>query len=262
MSDRIEAMPFNFDQPDLLAASLSGVDTLINTYWVRFSYAEVTYEKAVANTRVLIDAAKAAGVRRFVHVSITNASEHSPVPYFRGTGQIERALIESGLSYAIIRPTVIFGLEDILINNIAWLLRTFPLFAIPGSGEYRMQPIFVEDMAQIVTDEAKGDSNIIQDAVGPEVYTFNELVIAIARVTNSRARVVHMNPRLAWMLSKIVGVLTRDVTLTDDEVKGLMANLLVSANPPTGQAPMSAWTTANADRLGAHYASELARHYK
>jgi len=171
---------------------------------------------------VLINAAKQAGVRRFVHVSITNPSENSPLPYFRGKWQVERAIIESGLSYAILRSTVASGPEDILVNNIAWLLRKFPLFAIPGSGEYRLQPIFVGDLAELAVQGGDSDLNFVRDAVGPETFTFNDLVRRVAQTVGSRAALVHTPPRLAWMLYKVIGLMTGDVTLTEDEVQGLM----------------------------------------
>jgi len=262
LSGRIEVAPFNFDHPELLAASLEGVDTLFNTYWVRFAYGDMTHEKAVANSRVLINAAKQAGVRRFVHVSITNPSADSPLPYFRGKAQVERAIIDSGLSYAILRPTVAFGREDILVNNIAWLLRKFPLFAVPGNGEYRLQPIFVEDLAELAVQGGDSDLNFVQDAVGPEIFTFNDLVRRIAQTVGSRAALVHMPPRLAWMLSKVIGLMTGDVTLTEDEVQGLMDGLLVSKAAPTGHTRLSEWMNQNAASLGVKYASELARHYR
>ena len=101
-------------------------------------------------------------------VSITNSSEDSPLPYFRGKAAVERIVIESGLSYAIVRPSVIFGGEDILINNIAWLLRRFPVFAVPGSGDYRLQPVCVEDVAEIAVDAACDEGSVALDAVGPE----------------------------------------------------------------------------------------------
>ena len=117
--NRVSAAPFNFDNPAELTTTLQGAATLYNTYWIRFPYGHVTYDKAVAHTKILINAAKEAGIRRIVHISITNASEGSPFPYFRGKGILENVIIHSNLSYAIIRPTVIFGYEDILINNIA-----------------------------------------------------------------------------------------------------------------------------------------------
>src|SRR5439155_7954939 len=88
----VSVAPFRFEQPEALAETLRGASVLYNTYWVRFSRGGVTFEKAVENSRVLIRAAEAAGVRRIVHVSITHASEDSPLGYFRGKGQIEAAI--------------------------------------------------------------------------------------------------------------------------------------------------------------------------
>jgi NADH dehydrogenase len=260
--EQVRVVPFNFDHPSELTRSLEGATTLYNTYWVRFPHGGVTFEKAVENTKTLIRAAEEAGLRRIVHVSITNASPESPLPYFRGKGLLEEAIMASGLSYAIIRPTVIFGAEDILINNIAWLLRRFPLFAVPGTGDYRLQPIFVEDVAEIVVSAGHQTDNMLIDAVGPEIYTFDELVRLIAGKVGSRARIVHLPPGLALFLARLVGYVVKDVVLTQDEVEGLMAGLLVSEGPPTGQTRLSEWLTQNAGRVGAQYASELNRHYR
>lgn len=260
--DSVHVVPFNFDNPGELTKSLQGATTLINTYWVRFAYGQVTYDRAVANTRILIKAAVDAGVRRFVHVSITNASESSPLPYFKGKGLLEKAVINSGMSYAIIRPAVIFGNEDILINNIAWLLRRFPVFAVPGPGDYKLQPVFVEDMADLVVSAAEEEKNIIMDAVGPETFTFNELVQLIRDKVGSKAGIIHLRPGLALILSRLVGSVVKDVVLTRDEVDGLMAGLLISAGPPTGKTRLSDWLGQNAATVGAGYASELNRHYR
>lgn len=259
---QVSVAPFNFDKPQELIESLRGATTLYNTYWVRFSYGENTFDRAVENTRTLIKAAEEAGVRRIVHVSITNASPNSHLPYFRGKGLLEQAIVKSRLSYAIIRPTVIFGREDILINNIAWLLRRFPVFAVMGSGKYRLQPIFVEDMAEITVKAGQQDENTIIDAVGPEIYTFDELVRLIAETIGSRARIIHVRPELALFLAKLIGYVVNDVVLTRDEVEGLMANLLVSESPPTGWTRLNDWLAQNADTVGAQYASELNKHYR
>ncbi len=260
--DRVEALPFNFDLPAELIESLRGATTLFNTYWVRFSHGETTFDEAVANTRTLIRAAEEAGVRRIVHVSITKASEQSRLPYFRGKGVLERAIAESKLSYAIIRPTVIFGREGILINNIAWLLRRFPVFAVLGSGDYRLQPVYVEDMADMAVAAAERSGNEVFDAVGPETFTFDALVRLIRDRIGSRARIVRLPPGPALFLSRVVGVFVRDVVLTADEVAGLMAGLLVSSAPPTGRTRLSDWLDENASTLGTRYASELQRHYR
>ncbi|MCA9911125.1 MAG: NAD(P)H-binding protein, partial [Anaerolineae bacterium] len=116
-SPDIPAYPLKFD--DSLVGALAGVDVLYNTYWVRFNHRNFTHRQAVENSRALFTAAKRAGVRRIVHVSITNPSAQSHLEYFSGKAQVERALIESGVAYAILRPAVLFGGDDILINNIA-----------------------------------------------------------------------------------------------------------------------------------------------
>jgi len=259
---KIRAVPFNFDQPERLRASLQGVRVLYNTYWVRFDHGSTTFDAAVRNTRTLIRAAKEAGVERMVHVSITNPSSDSRLPYFRGKALLEQSLRESGLSYAILRPTVIYGLEDILINNIAWLLRRFPVFAVPGSGEYRLQPVYVEDMADLAVRAGAARENTVIDAVGPDIFSFNQLLDLVAESVGSRALRLRLPAGLALNLSRVVGVLLGDVVLTRDEVAGLSAGLLVSRDAPTGQTRLADWLRANREQVGLRYASELRRHYK
>ena len=259
---QVSVFPFNFDNPIQLTKSLQGATTLYNTYWVRFSHGQVTFDKAVENTKALIKAAEEAGVCRIVHISITNPSEESPLPYFRGKALVEKAITHSKLSYTIVRPTVIFGTEGILINNIAWLLRRFPIFAIFGAGDYRIQPIFVEDVAQIAVNAGHENGNTVMDAAGPEIYTFDELVRLIAGKIHSRAKIVHVRPGLALFFARLIGYAVRDVVITKDEIGGLMSNLLVSEGLPTGQTHLSEWLDQNADSVGANYASELERHYR
>ncbi|MFC1879071.1 SDR family oxidoreductase [Chloroflexota bacterium] len=260
-ADRIQAYPFNFDQPVKLTKSLSGVDTLYNTYWVRFNHGLTTFKQAVQNTKTLIQAAKQAGVRRLVHVSITNPTAASPLPYFSGKAELEDTITTSGLSYAIIRPTVIFGREDILINNIAFLLRKFPIFVIPGDGKYRLQPIYIEDMVKICIQAGQVNENLVLDAVGPDIFVFNELVGLIASKIQSRSRVIHLPPLVPLLISQFLGLWLRDIVLTRDEYKGLSANLLISGQQPRGQTRLADWLEQNNSWVGKNYASELGRHY-
>jgi len=240
---------------------MAGASVLYNTYWVRFAYGNVDHAKAVENTRRLIRAAEEAGVKRIVHVSITNPSINSALPYFKGKAEVEEAVRSSALSYAILRPAVVFGQEDILINNIAWLLRRFPIFAIPGKGDYGLQPIFVEDMAALAVKVGHERENVVMDAIGPETYKYADLVQLIRSVVDSRSRIIHLSPTLVWLASRVLGLFAHDVILTRDEVSGLMANLLVSKQSPTGEKSLRAWLRENAETIGARYASELARHY-
>jgi len=258
---QIPAYPFNFDDPDKLAATLEGVDTLINTVWVRFDHGETTFMRAVSNIRTLFRAARQAGVRRVVHLSVTNPDPQSKLPYFWGKAILEEDLIASGMSYAILRPTVIFGKEDILINNIAWFLRYFPVFPILGDGEYRLQPIYVQDLAELAAEQAVGDQDVIIDAVGPETFTFKEMVRMIRDAVGSRALLVNSQPKLAWRASALVGKMVGDVILTREEVIGLMDGRLYVDSPRTGDTRLTDWVNANVDQLGKHYAHEIKRHF-
>jgi NADH dehydrogenase len=260
--DQLKIYPFNFDQPEKLAETLQSVDVLINTYWVRFDHGENTYHRAISNIRTLFRTAKQAGVRRVVHISITNPDPYSHLTYFWGKAILEQDLNASGLSYAILRPAVIFGKEDILINNIAWLLRRFPAFAIPGDGGYRLQPIFVEDLAELAVQMALKTEDTTIDAIGLETYTFKELVEMIKTTLNSKAVLFHLTPTLTYWASSLIGRFVGDVVLTKEEVIGLMDDLLVTDSPPAGETKLSEWVKENKATLGKHYANEIKRHFE
>jgi uncharacterized protein YbjT (DUF2867 family) len=259
---QVSAVPYNFDKPGELVNSLRGASVLYNTYWVRFTHGTTGFDQAVENSKTLVRAAEAAGVSRIVHVSIANADSRSPLPYYRGKGRLEEFIQQSKLSHAIVCPTVIYSTEDILINNIAWIVRRFPAFGVPGKGSYGLQPIYVEDMADIMAEAGSRTDNAHLDAVGPEVFAFDELVRLIARKLNRRVMIVHMPPWLALLASQLIGLMVGDVVLTHEEVDGLMANLLVSKRPPTGTTKLSEWISQNADKVGLRYASELGRHFR
>jgi uncharacterized protein YbjT (DUF2867 family) len=256
---RVKAYPFNFNEPDKLTESLRGASVLYNTYWVRFNYADFTFSLAVENTKRLFEAAGKAGISRIVHISILNASESSPFEYFKDKAMVERLLKESGLSYAILRPAVLFGKEDILINNIGWFLRHFPVFDIFGSGNYKVQPVSVDDLAWLAVEEGRKDENRIIDAIGPETYTYKELVGTIGRAIGKERLIVSVSPEIGYIASTAVGKLFGDVTITWDEIKGLMANLLYTDSPPAGAMKLSDYLKENASNIGLRYSSELAR---
>ena len=260
--ERVQVFPYHFDRPDKLRAILQGASTLINTYWVRFPRGSSTFEAAVRNTRVLIQAATDAGVQRIVHVSIANPSLDSALGYYRGKARLEQTVRDSGLSYAILRPAVIFGRGDILINNIAWFVRRFPLFLIPGDGRYQIQPICVEDMAELIVRAVEREDNYVLEAVGPEIFTFEELVKLIGAAVDRPVHVLHLPAPVVYLATRVTGWFLRDVVLTWEEYKGLMHNLLVSDCSPTGKTQLSHWLHENHRHLGVHYASELARHFR
>jgi len=257
---KVKAYPLDFDEASM-TRSLQGVDVLVNTYWVRFDKGENTQPRAVENTRKLVNAAKAAGVKRIVHISIANPSADSHLPYYWGKAANEKAVIESGLSYAILRPTVLVGKEDILINNIAFLLRRLPFFLIPGDGSYCIQPVYVEDLADLAVDAVYRTDSYVIDAVGPDSYTFKELVQLIGRKVGAERPLISVPPRLALLAAQFLSLFVGDVILTPEEVEGLMANLLVSKQPARGKTAFKDWLEENKSTVGTRYASEIKRHY-
>jgi len=258
----VQAHPYSFDQPDRLAASLAGADTLYNTYWIRFEYGGATYQQAIDNTRILFQAARLAGIRKIVHISVTRASLDADLPYYRGKALQEQLLVDSGMLYSIVRPTLVYGVEDILVNNIAWLVRTFPLFPIFGDGQYRLQPVYVEDLAKIAVASAQSTENALIDAIGPEAFTFEELVRLIAARLKPGIRLVHIPPGLGIALGGLIRLTLGDIVLTRDELRGLMQERLTSDQTPNGESLFTQWLADNHEQLGATYTSEIGRHFK
>jgi uncharacterized protein YbjT (DUF2867 family) len=260
----IDARPLAFDDPPGLVASLRGATTLYNTYWVRFARGRVDHMRAVENSRVLFHVARRAGIERIVHVSITNPAIDSPYPYFRGKALVERALAESGVPYTILRPAILFGADGVLINNIAWLLRRLPVFAIGGDGRYRIRPIHIDDLAElcVAAAAAPADDDQIIDAVGAERPTFAEMVETIRRAVGSRARVVHVPGALIPVLSAGLNALLHDVLLTRDEYRAMAGNLADTTGAATGRISFAQWVVDNGATLGVTYANEIDRHFR
>jgi len=257
--EKVQTYPYDFENFDKLTDSLRGAAVLYNTYWVRFDYTNFSHAGAIENSLRLFEAAKQAGVRRVVHISITNPSETSSLPYFSGKARLERGLIESGLPYAILRPAVLFGKEDILINNIAWVLRHLPVFGVFGDGSYWIQPIYVDDLARLAVEQGQDQSNRIINAIGPETFTYRELVSTIGTIIGKNRPIISVSPSVGYWTGWILGKLMGDIMITRDEIAGLMQELLYVYSPPVGTTCLTDWAKENASTLGLHYASELRR---
>ena len=255
----VEVQPFHWQEPEKLAGALAGVSVLFNTYWVRFNTGQFCFAEAIENSRRLFAAAKTAGVRRIVHVSITHPDEKSGLEYFRGKAQVEKALAQCGVNYTILRPAVIFGQEDILINNIAWVLRHLPVFGVFGDGQYKMQPIYVDDLAELAVQCAADEGNRIVEAIGPETFTYRELVEVTGKTIGCVRPIVSVNPVLGYSLAWLMGKFVGDVIITRDEIRGLMEGRLYVDAPPAGTTKLTQWAASNSAWLGRRYASELAR---
>jgi NADH dehydrogenase len=262
LAERIVVRPFDTADADGLVASLAGVETLFNTYWLRFPRGTSTFEGAVARSATLLAAARAAGVKRVIHVSVVNASANSDTPYVRAKAALEAVVRSSGLEWVIIRPTLTYGPKDILINNLAWALRRLPVYGIPGLGRYTVQPVHVDDVARICVEAGAGPSGLILDAAGPETMSYRELVDRVRAAIGSRSLVVPLPGVVVLAAARVLGLLVRDVVLTRDEIRELRSSLLASNDPPRGEIRISEWLPANAAQLGRQWSSELDRNYR
>jgi uncharacterized protein YbjT (DUF2867 family) len=263
LQGKVRAFPYRFDDPEALTRSLEGITTLYNTYWVRFERGGTTFAKAVANSRALFEAARRAGVARIVHLSIANPSIDSPLPYYRGKALVEEALAAAGVPHSIVRPTWIFGgVREVLANNIAWILRRMPVFFVPGDGRYLVQPIHIDDLAQICLGAAHGLSDVTMDAVGPDTMSFEDLVRAVRQAVGRRTPILHASPAAMAVLGRALGVVMRDVVITADEIRGLTAGLLASHHRPLGHVSFLAWLNENGPTLGRVYANEVDNHFR
>ena len=262
----VQAKPLRWD-PGELTASLAGADTLYNTYWVRHDRPPIghrgtwtSHGEAVRNSCMLFDAAKAAGVQRVVHVSITQPSEDSHLTYFRGKALVEKHLRGTGLSHAILRPSCFFGGGDILINNVAWAVRRFPFFLLPRPLGYRIRPMHVADMARAACDWGEQQDNVIRDACGPDQYRFEDLVRFLGRtVAGGEPRILALPTAACLRLYQSAGLLLRDTILSRAELEGLSQDLLGSDEEPLGTTALSAWVECRADTLGRKFHPEPPR---
>lgn len=256
----LETHRLQFGDIDSLVSAMAGADVFVNTYWVRYPYVGTQFDQAIRNSGVLFAAAREAGVRRIVQVSVSNASLQSPLAYYQGKAQVEALLRQSGVSYAIVRPTLVVGDHDILVNNIAWFLRRFPIFAMPGDGSYRLQPVTMYDNAEIIAEAALATADMTVDAAGPEVVTFAELVRRIGAAVGRTPRIVSVPEGISLALLGLVGKALGEVILSYEELAGLKTEMLVSHETPRGTQDVGALLKDNGASLGQRYASELRRH--
>jgi NADH dehydrogenase len=261
LETRVGRIPYEFHE-EKLAENLAGVDTVYVTLWMRFPRGSSTWAEMVDNVARLARASASAGVRRLLYVSVSNAAHDSTTPYFRAKAAAEDAVRASGVSYAIVRPTLLYGPTDILINNMAWTLRRLPVFGIPGDGRYRVQPVLVDDVADLCISLAHTVETTEVFACGPETLEFRDIVRVVREAVRSRALVIHLPPPLVLVATRFIGVLVRDVVLTRDEIRELTESLLVSPEPPTTPTKFSDWIAANAATIGRRYSSELERNFR
>lgn len=174
-----------------------GTTAIVNLVGIirEFPARGITFERLhVTATRNVVDAARLWGIPRFVHMSALGARAGGPAGYFDSKGRAEDCVRQSGLRWTIFRPSVIFGPGDAFLNELAGILRTAPLMPVPGDGKYRLQPVFVGDVAKGFGDALlRPDTETrVFEVGGPERFSYGELLDMIAASVGRRARKLHV----------------------------------------------------------------------
>jgi uncharacterized protein YbjT (DUF2867 family) len=186
-------------EPGTLPAALAGASAVVSAvqfdgYPIENPRRGLTFERIdLGGTLALLAAAKAAGVTRFIYISGAAADENSRHPGFRAKGKAERAIRESGLEYTILRPSLVYGPDDTVVNGFAKAIRLAPVFPVPGSGRQTLQPVLVDDLAACVALAISGrGQNGTYEIGGPDLMTFDDLIRLIMDLTGHRRPIVHV----------------------------------------------------------------------
>jgi len=257
---RVEVHPLDFDDHAALVESLRGAEVLYNTYWVRYNHRRRNFEHGIAveNSKRLFKAAAEAGVERIVHFSVAHPHKAPDWTYFCGKVAVEKYLNDSEYCFAILRPTVLFGgHRNVLINNIAWMLRKFPIFGVFGMGNYPIQPVHVKDVARVAVEQGESRENVTIDVTGPETFRYKEYIGMMAKSMSLRRIILPMPPFVGWLFGKFLGLLLQDLVITRAEIKGLRRGLMASDEDPLGQLKFSEWIAEHGKDFGKRYQNDL-----
>lgn len=212
--------------PDALREAIEGCGAVIHLVGIITEPPGFTFKQVhVKGTVNVLDAAAAAGVRRYVHMSALGAGSDASTTYFQTKWQAEEAVRASGLDYTIFRPSIIYGPGGEFINMLLRQIRLMPLVPVIGDGNYRMQPVSVHDVA-FCFSRALADGGTIGEEYelgGPESLTYNELVHTICRAAGKRRALIHLPLALVRPVVRLLERFLRHSPVTTDQLKMLLA---------------------------------------
>jgi uncharacterized protein YbjT (DUF2867 family) len=211
---------------DALARTTAVVNaTQFDGYPVENPARGLTFERIdFGGTAALLGAAKQTGTAQFIYISGASADETSVHPGFRAKGLAERAIRESGLTYTIFRPSLVYGPEDKVLNGLVKALRLTPVFPVPGTGKQKVQPVLVDDLAACVALALTGKgANGTYEVGGPDLMTFDEMMRLVMEVTGARRPIIHI-PESIMRAFGAVGEKLPTPVLSRDAVKFVTAD--------------------------------------
>lgn len=197
--NHVEARQASVRDTDALAAAMEGIDVVVNAVQFPNSPVEVprkgwTFEATdYRGTVNQVNAAKAAGVRRFVYISGAGAAGDATKHWFRYKFQAEQHLRDSGLEWVVIRPTWIYGPGDHALNRLLGFTRFLPFLPLFGDGEQAMQPVFIDDIGRIAAEAAikPEAAGRVFELGGPEVMSMNDVLKTAMEVAGRKRPILH-----------------------------------------------------------------------
>ncbi len=244
----VEFVAADVNQPQALARAVAGSDTIVNAvqfdgYPVENPARGLTFNRVdYGGTVALIAAAKEATVSNFIYISGAAADERSPNPAFRAKGRAERALRDSGLAFTILRPSLVYGPEDRVVNGLAAALRLMPVMIVPGSGRQQLRPLLVDDLAACVAMAITGRGrNGVFEIGGPDEMAFDDLVRLLMEITGRKRPLVHVSESLLRIAGAVAeklpgAIFSRDavaflVADNDCDIQALIAEFGLTLTP-------------------------------
>jgi uncharacterized protein YbjT (DUF2867 family) len=232
--DRVTVVPADVREQASVAAAIAGANAVVNTVSAYVEKGGVTFEAVhVQGAQTVAREAVAAGVARLVLVSGIGADADSGSPYIRARGRGERVVRQTFPEATIVRPGAMFGPGDALFGTLAELARLLPILPLIGGGRTRLQPVFVEDVAEAVASILTDPGTVGQtyELGGPAVYTLGDLVRFTLRVTGKRRLLMSLPFRMAEIQARLFELLPNP-PLTTGQVDLLKADNVASGTLP------------------------------
>ena len=220
--------------PASLRRAMEGVETVIHLVAIIVEKGDRTFQRINAQgTRNIVAAATEAGVTRFLHMSANGARDNPRYPYLQAKWQGQQAVIESGLPYGILRPSLIFGAGDQFFNTLATLVRLNPIVPIVGDGKSMFQPIWVEDVCTCFERMLDDDAYLGQgyDVGGPEQLSYEEMVDVIMRVLGRRRPKMHVPVALMKPAAALMQAVLPTPPVTPGQLTLLEIDNVTAPNP-------------------------------
>jgi uncharacterized protein YbjT (DUF2867 family) len=209
-AEAAEALQVDILDPHSVAAAVEGANAVVNAVSLYVEHGEQTFERIhVAAAAGLAHRSRDAGVGRFVQISGIGADAKADAPYIRARGRGEAAVKTAFPGAFIVRPAVMTGPDDAFLTRIITLIRRLPIYPLFGDGGTRLQPVYVEDVAEAVSRLIAGHHPTgasLFEFGGPHVYTYKDLVREIARQLDVRVRMMPV-PLAVW--SALAGIAER-----------------------------------------------------